>query len=55
METGGGEGVAEAGHPEGIPQLLRQGHHGTAEHQGRQQTTPLRAGGGDQALGDAAP
>ena len=54
METGGRQGVGEAGDAKVIPQLAGQGHHGTAQNQGRQQPALVGTGLAQKGGGDAA-
>jgi len=44
--------VGEAGDPKGLPQVLGQGHHRAAEHQGRQQPASFGAGAGQKPFRD---
>jgi hypothetical protein len=46
--------VGEARGAEQLPHLGRQGHHGTAQHQGSEQAAPLRPGPLDQGGGQVS-
>jgi len=55
VKTRGGQSVGEAGDPKGLPQVLGQGHHRAAEHQGRQQPASFGAGAGQKPFRDSPP